>query len=29
MFAHHLICVAFHIGIWNALTEKFEYKSSN
>ena len=29
MFAHQLICVAFHIGIWNTLTEKFKYKSSN
>jgi len=28
MFAHHIICEAFHIGIWNAPTEKFVYKSS-
>jgi len=28
MFAHHVICAAFHIVIWNAPTEKFVYKSS-
>jgi len=27
MLAHHVICAAFHIVIWNAPTEKFLYKN--